>query len=408
MMIYERMIEMKKYFAVSVVLLLAIASIIAYYYKPSKTSSEQKEIKTATALKEDLKVSISSEGFVNIPVYNLNFKSSGILSEVYVKEGDWVKKGQILAKLDSKNLEFQLEQAKSNYYAAIARYNKTISGASNVDIITKQIAVDNAKNALAIQEQIYNYKLSLFNEGKLSESELLLEKSKLESAKAQLATAQAQLEASKYIDPNDVAASKESLNLAKAQYEIAKNNLNESKLVSPIDGKILAINSKPGEFINSSNSQNPFIIIGLNNNVIVESNLLEDEINKIKVGQEVNLSFNAILNQTFVGKVVSISSIPQKDSSGIVSYKVFIQVSNPTIEIKQGMTAEVEFISKQVKDVIAIPNSAVKRINGKTIVEVLNSDGSIITKEIKVGFTDGTKVEVKEGLNQGEKVILSR
>lgn len=524
--------RVSKIIASALVIVLAAAGVYYfYYYKAMAVSASQiEEIKTLTARKQDIKIGISADGKSSYSVVNLRFNTSGILSKVFVSEGQKVKKGDMLAKLDENNLQYQIRQAEANYNSAIAKLERIKSGTSPAEIQSRQVAVDNALRALNAAQQYYNYKSSLdvdgnlnsqldkaqqnynaavrnynqlnskieekqdivdranydltvaqqyytsrvidFSQGKLSDAEikteseklqsvkdrlakaetelyalqtalsydlynaeqlvkdtystlytaindlkktglsggeLINEKSKVESAKAQLETAKAQLELAKLpVDPNDIKTAEEAVNIAKASLDMARNNLNETVLKAPIDGTVFLVNGKVGELVSSNSGASGFIILADTNHISVEANILEDDIGKIKIGQETEITFNAIQDEVFKGKISYISLNPIVDQSGIVTYSANISVENKNDSIKNGMTASMLFIIEQAKGVVTIPNETVKRVDNSPSVEIQGKDGAITWQKIKTGLTDGVNVEVKEGLKEWDKVIVRK
>lgn len=400
--------------AVVIVALFVFTGVYVYKSINADAVSDEEQTKTVTVSKKDIKIAISSDGKSSYPVFNANFKTNGIVKEIYVKEGQKINAGEKLAKLDTQNLEYQLQQATANYNSALAKYNKVKSGPSSVEVNAKQIAVTNAKNALAISQESYDFKLQQFNDGKVSEIEVLTEKSKLESAKAQISTTDAQLKIIKYTDSNDLTVASEAVNQTKAALDIAKNNVSESIIISPSSGIILSINGKTGEVVSTSGTSQTqgeaqgFIVIANMDSITVESSVLEDDINVIKLKQSVEVNFNALQDETFTGVVTLISSNPIIDQSGIVTYKVYITIEKGNENIKLGMTAGLSFIIQQVKNVVIAPNEAIKRIDGVSSVEILKSDGTSNFKKIETGLTDGINVEIKSGLKEGDKILIRK
>jgi len=400
--------------AIALISLLVLSGVYIYKSINVDATNNVKETKTVTVLKKDIKIAISADGKASYPIFNVNFKTNGIVEDIYIKEGQKINAGEKLAKLDTKNLEYQVQQATANYNSSLAKYNKVKSGPSSVEVYAKQIAVNNAKNALIISQESYDYKLQQFNEAKLSEIEIITEKSKLESAKAQISSTEAQLKITNYTDSNDLTVAKEAVNQTKAALDIAKNNISESIITSPSSGVILSINGKAGEAVSSSGTSQTqggvegFITLANTNNVTVEASILEDDINRIKLNQPVEVIFNALQDDMFTGKVTLISLNPVIDQSGIVTYKVFITIEKGNENIKLGMTAGLSFIIEQVKNVVTAPNVAIKRIDGSASVEILKSDGTSNWQKIETGLTDGTNVEIKTGLKEGDKILIRK
>ena len=390
-----------------------------YYLREQKAQTPVATASTViTAQKKDIKISLSNDGKTDYPVTNLKFNGNGIVEEILVQEGERVKKGDVLARLDEKNLENQVKQAEANYNSAVAKYQKLIAGPSDVERQAKQIAADNAVKNLRVQQASYDYKVSLLNnedntkisDGKSTEGDILAEELKLEGAKAQLENAKAQLALLVPADSYDLTTASETVKQMEAALAIARNNLQDATLISPTDGMVLSNNGKEGELVTSSSTSTntPFIVLANGNEVAVDSYPIEDDIGKISVGQAAEVVFTSLPDKSYEGKVSSISPNPIVDQSGIVTYKVSVLLNVPDENIKNGMTASVAFIAQQVKGVVTIPVEAVVRANGAPSVEVQASDGSTGWVKVKTGLTDGKIVEIKEGLKAGDKVLIRK
>lgn len=399
---------------------LALAGGGSWYYL--REQKAQTPVATAStvivAQKKDVKISLSNDGKADYPVTNLKFNGNGIVEEILVQEGQRVKKGDVLARLDVKDLWNQVKQAEANYNSAVAKYQKLIAGPSVVERQAKQIAVDNAVKNLRVQQASYDYKVSLLNDedttkindGKTTDGDILAEELKLEGAIAQLENAKAQLALLVPADTYDLATASETVKQMEAALAIARNSLQEATLTSPTDGMVLSSTGKAGEIVTSTNTSTstPFIVLTNGNEVTVDSYPIEDDIGKISVGQAAEVVFTSLPDKTYEGKVISISPNSVVDQSGIVTYKVSVTLSAPDENIKNGMTASVAFIAQQVKGVVTIPVEAVVRANGAPSVELQSLDGNTGWVKVKTGLTDGKIVEIKEGLKAGDKVLVRK
>ena len=409
-----------KSLVISVILILLLGSGTIVYYKNSQAKAKvTPAYTTVTVIKKDVKLALSADGKADLTVRNLKFSGSGILKELFVQEGQTVHKGDVLARLDASNLENQVKQAEANYNAAVAKYQRLLEGPSAVDIQAKQVLVASAEENLKVEQAVYDYKLKSLNDeslnnGKTTDGDILAEEIKLKAAKAQLETAKAQLAQLTPPDQYDLAAAKETVNQMAASLAIAQKNLEDTSLVAPADGLVMAVNGSVGELISSTASGSDsstgigFIVLADNQNIKAIANVIEDDIGKITLGQDVEVSFNALQDTTFIGKVTSISPNPVIDASGIVTYEVSAILVNPENTLKSGMTGSVSFIAQQAKGVLTIPVEAVGRVNGAPSVEVQHPDGTSGYVPVKTGLTDGKIVEVKNGLNGGDKVLLRK
>ncbi len=176
------------------------------------------------------------------------------------------------------------------------------------------------------------------------------------------------------------------------------------------DGVITNLTAKVGE---SSSSYGTL----MTKQKIVNVSLNEVDIVFIKEGQEVNLTFDAINDLTIPGEVSKVYSVG-KVSSGVVSYEVEIMFKGEDERIKTGMSANVEIITESREDVLTIPSSALLMRGNKSFVQILEENpeeggsneevqtkSKIIEKEITIGFSNDSKVEIISGLEEGDEII---
>lgn len=199
----------------------------------------------------------------------------------------------------------------------------------------------------------------------------------------------------------ELASLRSSLTSAAISVDKAKNDYEKSILISPIDGEVALLNYKPGDIILTADNK-PMAAIINNETLFIEVNIEEADINKLKIGQKSYATFDALDGLRLEGEVTFISLTSETDNQGIVTYLVRVVFNNAgENQVREGMTAFVDFVTAEAKDVLVAPVDAVRNIEGKPSVE--STDGTWIP--ISTGFTDGEYVEVISGLNEGDKIF---
>lgn len=368
-------------------------------------------VKSLPVVKGTVSISTSADGRAVVDlVTELNFTGAGTIAEIYVAEGQAVKKDQKLARLDSRKLSYQLSQAKAGYTASKAKLSALKDGPSDAEIASKRVAVENAKIALADAQASYDYALSEYNAGRIPKDQLITKEAQLNSAKSQLKTAESQLAV--VLEPanqNDISSARASVNQAYASVQVSEMALDEAAIKAPMNGMVMAINRKVGENAGGQSSgavSEPFMVIGDADRMMIEAEVEEIDIAKVSIGQRIRATFDALEGEEFYGAVQGIEGRAKIDQNGVVTYLVRVSVDNKKSIIKDGMTAHVDFILKEAKDVLIVPVKAVARINGKPTVIVQTNTGTMVRKQVELGITDGSSVEVKKGLSLGEKVVI--
>lgn len=265
-------------------------------------------------------------------------------------------------------------------------------------------AVDNAKSSLSQYQTAYNKAVTnLATVQKQSAQSVSAASSTVKNR--EIALAQAKNDYQTLIEPisaNDLAAARTQLTSASIAVDKAKYNMEQATLISPIDGVVSALNYKKGDIILDSSTADSVATIINNDTLYIEVNVEEADISKLKVGDKAAVTFDAVDGVNLTGEISFISLTSTTNSSGIVTYLVRVILTNTNKDqIREGMTASIEFITSEAKDVVAIPVQAVSNIGDKPSVEML--DGSI--RNVTTNFTDGKKVEIVSGLNAGEVVV---
>lgn len=279
---------------------------------------------------------------------------SGKLEKLYVKVGDKVKKGDILAIVEHRDLE-----------ANVARNEAA-----------KKEAQANLEWAKANYERLKK----LYNEQIATIDELDLAKKTLDLAEAQLESATSQLEYSKV-------------------------QLSYATVTAPISGIIGTVSTQEGETVAASFSAPTFVTILNLDELEVDAYVDEVDIGKIKIGQKASFTVDAYPEKVFNAEVEAI--YPDAEiRDNVVYYAVILKIEKNFEEIlRPQMTASVTIHLEELQDVLAIPSKAIKKENGSSFVMV--KEGEKITKrQITTGRESGDMVEVRSGLSQGDLILV--
>ncbi|WP_097026532.1 efflux RND transporter periplasmic adaptor subunit [Clostridium peptidivorans] len=329
-------------------------------------------------------------------------KLGGKVTDIRVKVGDKVNKGDILFALDDSDAQARVDQAQSGVQSSQAAIEQAQSG-----VASAKAAYDTAKaNYEASLEKIQNAKVNLermkvlYEEGIISKSQyeqaqLAASDSSLEVLKSQLAQAEAAYKQPQASQKQAQAAMGQSA----ASYKQAVQALEDTVVRAPIDGFVTALNIEVGEM--SSNMQAPITISNLNK-VYVKINVTENLINKIKSGDKVTANFSALNNKEFIG---TISTITPAANSTTQLFDVNIEIDNKDNEIKSGMFANIKLSTNTKKNALIVKSEAVLQKEDKNIVYIVK-DNKTMEKQVSIGIDNGDFAEITSGLSQGDKVVI--
>ena len=245
----------------------------------------------------------------------------------------------------------------------------------------------------------------------------------LEAARAQLLQAQRDYERVKDgADPADIALLEAQLADAQREYERVKDGpppedieaararvaaaqatLNQALLTAPFDGTVTDVISKAGDQVTAST---PGFRIDDLSHLLIDVQVSEVDVNKIRTGQDVTLVFDAIPGKEYQGVVTAVDPVGTSNQ-GIVDFTVTVELIEADDQVKTGMTAAVNIVVNVLDDVLLVPNRAVRILEGERVVYVLRN-GAFEPVEITLGSSSESVSEVLTGdLQVGDSIILN-
>jgi len=369
---------------IAIIITLSILAFGTGFWLQEKGNATNTEIQyeQAQVKRDELVVGFDSDGTIDFAKVNLRFDVKGTIAKILVAEGDEVKKGAVIAKLDDRDYQdqYQLAMIKLND----AREQQLTSR------LDDELKIKNTESQLLKLKDEYQEMEAIPDA--YPATEIKMKKMELDNK---------QIEYENLVKKYELQKDRE-LQQEELAVKMAREDLEDTILYAPVSAIVLGISKKVGE---SVNDEKDFVVIHENNAVNAVTNVIEYDVSQIKVGQKVYVTVEAIPDKKFVGEVSKLNSLPTTDSSGLVNYAVEISIKDPVPELKDGMTCMVSFVIKEVVNSLIVPYKAIQIIDGKQVVTVVDKDGQTMEKQIKAGFTDGINVEVLEGLNVNETVI---
>ena len=321
----------------------------------SESEPRFKEVKVERGTFE---VDVSANGVV-IPIDRIEMKSkaSGEIVELPVEEGDFIHRGDLIARLDQRDERAAVAEAQADFDIATA--------------VLKQ-----AERSFERGKQLYENNL-------ISEEER-------DQVDLNLATAKG-----KYIR-------------AKTVLDRAQERLNESIVRAPVDGIILQKYVEKGQIIASGVSNvsggTPIVDIADMKSVYIEAGIDEIDIGKIQIGQRARVVADAYSNLAFYGRIVRISP-EAKIEQNVTLFDVIVEVENTDRRLKSGMNATIEITIVNKENVLLAPAMAVREPQGRPAtpderIVLLKQEGKYVPHKVTVGLSNFKQVEIVEGLTE--------
>jgi HlyD family secretion protein len=388
----------------------------------------------------------------------LSWQTSGRVEEVHYGIGEQVSNGEVIASLadtslpqsvilassdllsaqqsldDLKNstsslanAELNLAQAQRDYNTALGNYYTKNSTQGSADQIAAQQAklqllnnkIDNLQDSYDAMSDLpnddtrKNQVLQDLSQAKIDRDtvkkvldyyqanpdslDVDILKAKLDIAKNNLEAAQREYDRVKSgIDPTELTAAENKVTALQA-------TVNTSSIIAPFSGTLTEVDAMIGDMVTAGTTD--FRIDDLSK-LLVDVQVPEGDINSIKVGQSAVLTFDAIANQEYSGKVVSVARVGD-DANGVVNFKVTLQLLNPDDQVLPGMTAAVNITVTQLDDVLSVPNRAVRTVNGSTVIYLLKN-GQVVSVPVELGAASDTNTQILSGdVQAGDTLILN-
>ncbi len=381
-----------------------------------KNAAEKEDKRFKPVELGDISLTIKSTGAVE-PKTRVRVKSeaSGKIEKIYIREGQDLVAGDLIAELDQSNQKLQLKSAQLSERLRRVQYDQVKNGSNKATMSSLENNVATAKLALEKAEEYYGRIKELHDKDYATEQELSEAERQVSNAKLALQESQKQLQLRmEEISPEDIKAAEISWQLARVTLEEAQKNLGDAVITCPIQGTVLAKYVEVGDTVVSSTgsfSEGTTICeVADLTQVQIRAGVDEIDIGRVRIGQKVIVEVDAFPLEKFDGIV---SNIFQQGTSagGVTTFTVMIEVDNTARRLLSAMTTSVEVVADTVVGVIVVPYDVVRTDTELgTIVYVKGTDAKGRVKPekraVKLGVTDYENTEIREGLKEGELVMV--
>ncbi|HTN30389.1 MAG TPA: efflux RND transporter periplasmic adaptor subunit [Pseudomonas sp.] len=352
-------------------LLVSVAAGLTLFWVLRNDAQANANLRTAPVTLGNIEDSITALGTLQPRDYvDVGTQVSGQLLKLHVDLGDQVEQGQLLAEIDPTLFEAKVNATRAQLTSQRA-----------------QLKQQQAQNRLA-QLQLKRQR-ALFAERATSEEAL-------QSAEAQVEITSAQMEAQQAQIAQTEASLKEEL-----------ANLEYTKIYAPMGGTVVSQSAKQGQTLNANQSAPVIVQIADLSRMTVKTQVSEADIGKLKVGMPVYFTTLG-RDKRFEASLRQILPTPEVINN-VVLYNAEFDVDNPNGELMTQMSAQVFFVNAQARNVLVLPVAAAQgqrsQRGAKERVQVLEN-GRPVEREVRFGLRDRVHVEVREGLRQGEQVVL--
>jgi HlyD family secretion protein len=315
---------MNKKVVIGIVVLIVAAGIVFGFTYFNRNNNNGLQYELAAIDKGTVTALVDTTGTLN-PVQTVDIGSqvSGKMEQIYVDFNSQVKAGQVLAELEQLNFQTKVQQNEANYLSSVATVEKS------------KVSLENSKKKLDRAKSLFEKELLSYEEFETAEVQYF-------SAKADLQSSEARLEQ------------------AKAQLDTSKVDLTYTIIKSPIDGVVINRSVNVGQTVAAS-FQAPVLFQVANDltKMQVECSVDEADIGRVKEGQTARFTVDAFPDENFTGTVKQVRYSPEVIQN-VVTYTTIVDVENPEMKLRPGMTATISIVVGEAKNALRVPNSALR------------------------------------------------
>lgn len=445
---------------IALILLIGIGGTITYFFITASNKPEiPSGITTDTIHRETIIVKVGSTGKVRAnQIADLVWKTSGKVQDVLVSDMDNVKTGQKLVNLDPESIQSsilkalqdfpaakrnldtllvsdlkrtqiqqKLAEAKNDYQTALEnRKIKESRNTTDTNLMVAEAAYLTAKSNLESVENFFsfmqdrpeddlaraqataqlsmarkNYDWAVWNyqwaQSKPLPEDVRIAEAELNVARSELADAERDWEKVKdKPDPDDITAAKARVDALSAQIDL-------TTITAPFGATVSDVLVQPGDLVKTGS---PAVQLVDLSRLFLDISISEIDINRIKLGQVIQLSFDAIQDKTYKGTVTEISAIGTPIQE-VIYYTVTCEIQNPDSAVKPGMTAATTIEIEKAENVLTVPNRAVQT-EGKLRYVTVVREQSLIKIPLELGMISDEHSEIISGdLNEGDVVVVN-
>jgi len=438
-------------------LLVLIGIGVTFFIHSHSTTDLQKN--TAKVTRGSVTVEIIATGTIR-PVNEIKVspKFVGLIKKLFVKQGDVVKEGQVLAQMDDSNLVGQIEAARGSYLMTQDAYNKILHGNRPQEVAISKFQERRAKdivrqaehNVIRLKAQLESMqqqsirdetiaerqtyletegaasdqdRLNAVTQAKMTSSsyeaakrELAQSEAVLAQNKSELAAAQEQYELSRIGNrEEDILSAKHAMGQAKGNLDNLLSQMDDMTIKAPFAGVITQKYADAGAIVtpttsasapSTASSATSSSIVALAGTLEMVAQVAETDIGKVEIGQNVDIISNAYPDKTFHGSVTQIAPEAVVNQN-VTTFEVHSTINDDNKgRLLSGMNVSAHFSCGTLDDALLVPTVCIVSRHGKSGVLIPGADGTPSFKHVRVGPTSGTNTVITRGLKEGDLVFL--
>ncbi len=358
------------------------------------------KVREATVERGTIRSLVSTNGKIE-PVENLEAHApiSTTVRRVLVKEGEHVRKGQLLLQLDDADLVSTAARAQAQMKSSAAAEAALKTGGTQQEVLTLDAQLRTDRSAVDVAQRNLDALRKLQQEGNASPGEVATAEENLKAAQSDL-TRDEQKKNDPYSQP-EISKVQAQAAEAQAAYNAALDDLAKCNVRAPFDGVVYSLPVKQGGFVQAGDL---LVQEADLSRVLARAFVDEPDIGRLRPGQEVEITWDALPNRTWTGTLNTVPSVVKLHSSRNVG-EVTCVVDNHDLRLLPNVDVGVTIVIAQLDNVLTLERDALRADDGKPYVYRIVND-HLKRQPVEIALQNLTQVQITEGLQQGAEVAL--
>lgn len=376
---------------------LAVLAVLYSYFHQTPV-----KVRAVTVQKGPIRSLVSTNGKIE-PIQNVNFEAHAPISttvkRLLAKEGDHVRKGQLLLELDDANIRTQAARAQAQVKTAQADQSAIIKGGTQEEVLTVNAQLVKARSARDLAQHNLGALRRLEQDGAASPGEVRQAEDASQRAQADV-TLLEQKQKDRYSKPEAARIAAQGAE-AQAAYDAAEDALSKSSVRAPFDGVVYSLPVKQGAFVQAGELLLQEADLS---RVLVRAFVDEPDVGRLQAGQRVEVTWDAVPGRTWTGSVNTVPSTVKLRGSRNVGETTCV-VDNKDLRLLPNVNVGVTIVVAEHSDVLTLQRDALRIDESKPYVFRI-VDNHLKRQPIEFSLQNLTRVEITSGLAEGDAVAL--
>jgi len=379
---------------------LLCAAIILILVLYSYLHQTPLKVRAVTVQRGPIRSQISTNGKVE-PVQNFESHApiATTVKRLLVKEGDHVRKGQLLLELDNDDIRAQAARAQAQIKAAQANLAATKNSGTQEEVLTLNAQLAKTRAARDTAQRNLDALKRLQQQGAASEGEVRQAETTLQSVQADLNLLE-QKQKDRY-SPPEVASTEAQAAQAQAAYESAEDALSKSSVRAPFDGIVYSLPVKLGAFVQAGDM---LLQVADLSHVLVRAFVDEPDVGRLQIGQKVEVTWDAVPGRLWTGAVNSVPATVKRSGNRNVGETTCL-IDNQDLRLLPNINVGVTIVVAEHRSVLTLQRDALHIEDNKPYVYRI-VDNRLKRQTIEFSLQNLTRVEITSGLSEGDAVAM--